>query len=120
MYICKYKGNGTFELKGSTEVIKLEYLLSNGVMLYPLEVDSNYLVIEINKNLLVLPYKIDEFIKDSADISISDSIVIKKNGDIEITLQPLKKVKINGKNILTNGAIIQAPNGPCVINDDGQ
>ena len=120
MYICKYKGNGTFELKGSTQVIKLEYLLNNGVIAYSLEVGSSYLVVEINKNLLVLPYKIDELIKDNQDVSIADTIVIKQNGDIEITLQPLKKVKINGKNILTNGAIITAPNGPCVINEDGQ
>ena len=121
MYICRYKGNATFELKGSNEVIKLEYLLNNGVLFYALEIDSSYLVLEINKHLLVLPYKIDSFIDDSnMDISIYDTIILKQNGDVEINLQPLKKVKINGKNILTDGAIITSPSGLCTITNDGQ
>jgi hypothetical protein len=121
MYICKYKGNATFEIKGSEEVIKLEYLLNNGVLFYALEIDSSYLVLEINKNLLVLPYKIDSFIEDSnMDISIYDIIILKSNGDIEINLQPLKKIKINGNNILTTQAVITSPSGACVITSDGQ
>lgn len=121
MYICKYKGNATFEIKGSSELIKLDYLLNNGILFYALEIDSSYLVLEINKNLLVMPYKIDSFISDSnMDISIYDTIILKQNGDVEINLQPLKKLKINGKNVLTNGAIITSPNGACVITSDGQ
>lgn len=95
MYICRYKGNALFEVKGSNEPIKLEYLLNNSVLFYALEIDSSYLVLEINKHLLVLPYKIDSFIDDSnMDISIYDTIILKQNGDVEINLQPLKKLKL--------------------------
>lgn len=134
MYICKYKGNKLFEVKGSTELIEINYMGNNDVVNYSLVENKNYLVANINKNYVVLPYKIDNLVEDNIDININnqivlkqdgeininDTIILKTNGDIEISLSPLKKLKINGKPALTNGAIITSPTGPCTITEDGQ
>lgn len=134
--ICKYKGNNQFEVKGSNELIVVDKCLTNHIISYPLIENKNYLILEMNKNLIVLPYFCDVNIKDNSDISINNNqvvlknngdidinnnqIIIKKDGDIAINITTPNKVKINNKAILTNGAIITAPNGPCTITQDGQ
>jgi len=134
MFICKYFGGKKFSLIGSDELIEIDTMLNNDIVNYSLEAGKTYLILQINKKLIVLPYKVSSIIEDNiepnfnnylifkenGDVSIGDSIIIKNTGDIEITLQPLKKLKINNKNVLTNGAVITAPNGPCTITQDGQ
>lgn len=120
MYICKYMGGKKFKIAGSEEMIDVELSLYNDIINYSLIPGKSYLLLNINKEFVVMPYRINKTTEDNLDITINNTIVLKKTGDIEITLQPLRKLKINNKNVLTTGAVINAPNGPCTILQDGQ
>lgn len=128
MYLAKYLGNGFFETK-SKDKTKITRILQISSVKNVLKKDNFYLVCNVDNKLAVLPIVLQDSIISSVEINENNDIEIKANtskikinndNNIEITLGVGKKLLLNNIELLTMGAVINAPNGPCTIASSGQ